>query len=311
MPRSSGRSSAASPSADGRLEGVLVRPTRPGALAVALLLGAGIVAVNAGNNLLYLVVSCLLALLALSGVLGHANLRGLELRALPHGEVFAGRPFSLVLEVANRRRRLPAYLIEAEGADGTVLEIGPGDAARLTLDAVLPLRGLRPYPPRRVTSEFPLGLIRRGGLWRPAGSCLVYPRPIPVPWEAVERAEREGDRASRRSAGVGGDYRGLRQYAPGDRLSRVHWPSWLRLRRLQTKEFEAEGAPPATFAWEDVPGPGTEERLGQLTWLVRTGLRRGRSVGLVLPGRTLAPGTGPAHRRELLAALALFDEAPP
>ena len=95
---------------------------------------------------------------------------------------------------------------------------------------------------------------------------------------------------------------------PGDSFSRVQWSSWLRLRRLQTKEFEAEGAPPAVYRFDAVPGPGTEERLSQLAWLVRAGLRRGRSVGLVLPGQAIPPGSGSTHRRKLLAALARFGE---
>ena len=57
-----------------------------------------------------------------------------------------------------------------------------------------------------------------------------------------------------------------------------------------------------------MPGPGTEERLRQLAWLVRAGLRRGRSVGLVLPGQAIPPGSGAAHRRQLLTALARFGE---
>jgi uncharacterized protein (DUF58 family) len=126
----------------------------------------------------------------------------------------------------------------------------------------------------------------------------------------VERAELDGDLRSRRAPGTGGDYRGERDYAPGDSLSRIQWKSWLRLRRLQTKEFDAEGAAPLTFSWGDVPGPGTEERLGQLAWLVRTALRRGRSVGLALPGVAIPPGAGPAHRRALLEALALFGGEP-
>jgi uncharacterized protein (DUF58 family) len=124
----------------------------------------------------------------------------------------------------------------------------------------------------------------------------------------AEAAEREGELASRRELGVGGDYRGLRDYVPGDNFSRVQWSSWLRLRRLQSKEFESAGAPTAVYRFDAMPGPGAEERLGQLTWLVRTGLRRGRSVGLVLPGRAIPPGCGSTHRRKLLTALARFGE---
>jgi uncharacterized protein (DUF58 family) len=275
-------------------------------------LACGIVAVNSGNNLLYLVVAALLALLALSGVLGHRNLRGVGLRLLAPEEAWAGRAVSVRADLVNRRRVLPAFLLcvgpERGPAAATVVEIPPASRGRLDLTLSFPGRGRHPWPAYEVSSEFPFGLIRRGALVHPPGTCLVYPRPIPVPWEMIERSEHEGELQSRRAAGSGGDYRGLRDYAPGDSVSRINWKSWLRLRRLHTREFDAEGAPPVLYSFDSVPGPGIEERLGQLAWLVRTALRRGRSVGLSLPGRTIPPGGGASHRRTLLAALALFGE---
>ncbi len=308
---SSGRPAPASYAAvtGGKLH---IRLTTTGAFAIALVLSGGIVAVNSGNNLLYLVVAGLLSALALSGLLGHHNLRRVGLRLLAPEEVWAGRPVSIRAELFNRGRRLPAFLLalgEKPGAPaGTVLEIPPGVHAELSLTLTFPTRGVQPWPVHAVTSEFPFGLIRRGGLVRSPGLCLVYPSPLAVPWEVAEAAEREGEMPSRRGPGTGGDYRGQRDYAPGDNLSRVQWSSWLRLRRLQTKEFESEGSPPSVYRFDALPGPGTEERLGQLAWLVRTGLRRGRAVGLVLPGLAIPPGTGATHRRILLAALARFGE---
>jgi uncharacterized protein (DUF58 family) len=287
-----------------------VRFTAAGVSAVVLLLAAGIVAVNAGNNLLYLVVSGLLALLTLSGIVGHVNVRRILLGVRPPEEIYAGQPVSLALAVFNPRRYLPVFLftIAGEGVQESIVEIPPGGTSQVAMIGLFAQRGHQPYPLWELTSEFPFGLIRRGGLFRPAGSCLVYPRPLPVPWAILENAEREGDLRSRQVAGADGDWRGLRDYAPGDSLSRVQWKSWLRLRRLQTKEFDAEGAAPVIFSWVGVPGPGLEERLGQLTWLVRTALRRGRAVGLELPGRSFAPGSGLPHRRALLTALAEFGE---
>lgn len=287
-----------------------IRLTPTGAFAIALVLAAGIVAVNSGNNLLYLLVASLLAALALSGILGHHNLRRIGLRLIAPEEAWAGQPVSVRAELVNRRRRLPSFLLalgeQPDSPVGTIIEIPPGERVELTLILTFPNRGVQPWPVHAVTSEFPFGLIRRGALVRPPGLCLVYPSPLAVPWEIAEDAEREGDQMSRRALGVGGDYRGLRDYLPGDSLSRVRWSSWLRLRRLQTKEFESEGAPPAVYRFDAVPGPGTEERLRQLAWLVRAGLRRGRSVGLVLPGQAIPPDTGATHRRRLLAALARF-----
>jgi len=291
---------------------LLIRLTTTGAFAIALVLAAGIVAVNSGNNLLYLVVASLLAAIALSGLLGHHNLRRVGLRLIAPDEVWAGRPVSVRAELLNRRQRLPAFLLalgEKPGLPaGTILEIPPGEHAEVALTLTFPTRGIHPWPEHAVTSEFPFGLIRRGGLVRSPGHCLVYPFPLAVPWEMAEAADREGELMSRRDLGVGGDYRGLRDYVPGDSFSRVQWSSWLRLRRLQTKEFESAGAPTAVYLYDAMPGPGTEERLCQLTWLVRAGLRRGRSVGLVLPGQTIPPGSGSTHRRKLLMALARFGE---
>jgi uncharacterized protein (DUF58 family) len=289
-----------------------VRLTTTGVFAIALILAAGIVAVNSGNNLLYLVVASLLAAISLSGLLGHHNLRRVGLRLIAPDEVWAGRPVSVRAELINRRQRLPAFLLalgeRPDAAIGTILEIPPGEQAEVALTLTFPTRGCQPWPVHAVTSEFPFGLIRRGGLVRAPGTCLVYPSPLAVPWEFAEAAEREGELMSRRGLGVGGDYHGLRDYVPGDSFSRVQWSSWLRLRRLQTKEFEAAGAPTAVYRFDAVPGPGTEERLRQLTWLVRAGLRRGRSVGLVLPGQAIPPGSGSIHRRKLLTALARFGE---
>lgn len=327
MPPSSGTSSAPSPCAeqdsvaplvtgDAAIAGgkVLIRPTRPGLYAIALVLAAGIVAVNAGNNLLYLVVAALLAVLALSGWLGQRNLGGIGLRLTASGEAWAGRPVSVRAELFNRRQHFRAYLVSLgvgrSSPAGTVVEIPSGERAVVPLTLSFAARGRQPWPELEVTSEFPFGLFRRGAIVRPRGTCLVYPSPIPVPWGMLERSEREGEFKARRAAGTGGDYRGLRDYSQGDSLARVHWRNWLRLRRLHTKEFEAEGAPPVHFSFDAVPGPGTEERLGQLTWLVRNALRQGRSVGLELPGRTIELGSGAAHRRTLLAALALFGEHP-
>ena len=61
-----------------------LRPTRAGWSFFAITLGVGFAALNTGNNLLYLVLSLMLAFLVLSGFLSESALRGLEIeRVLP------------------------------------------------------------------------------------------------------------------------------------------------------------------------------------------------------------------------------------
>jgi uncharacterized protein (DUF58 family) len=291
-----------------RLKRLRVRMTRAGILYILLTLGLGFVAVNAGNNLLYLAVAGLLALMSLSGILAYANLSGLAVAVRPPGEVWAGRPVTLRVELFNGRRRLPAYLLGfGDRPEETAVEILPGTGAEVPVTAVFPRRGRQPVGDLTLLSPFPFDMVRRGGIFDPGATVLVYPAPSPVDWELLERAERDGAESAATRVGSGGDWRGLRDYVPGDPLSRVSWKGWLRHRRFMTKEFEAEGAPPVTYAFDGVPGPGVEERLSQLAWLVRTSLRRGRAVGLELPGASFPPGTGPEHRGSLLTALALFE----
>ena len=58
-------------------------------LFIAFTLVAGIVAVNSGNNLLFILVAALLGLLSLSGILAFLNISGLSLSLRTPEEVFA------------------------------------------------------------------------------------------------------------------------------------------------------------------------------------------------------------------------------
>lgn len=290
-----------------KLNSIRIGLTRTGLLYIALTLALGMVAVNAGNNLLYLATSGLLALLFLSGLLAYSNLKGLSTNIFVPEEIYAGRPVTIYLEVRNRKRHLPSFLLEFGANEGeTLIEVAPSGEARIPLRVSFAKRGMQPVGEWKITSVFPFGLVRRGGSFDPGGMCTVYPKPMAVPWSILEKAERRGEGLDLPVAGVGGDYRGIRDYLQGDPISRIHWKGWLRYRSLMTKEFDSEGAAPVTFSYDAVPGPGREERLSQLTWLVRAGLRRGRAVGLDLPGKSFPPQTGRAHQKNLLTALALF-----
>ena len=54
-------------------------------------------------------------------------------------------------------------------------------------------------------------------------------------------------------------------------------------------------------------GLAPEDRLSRLAAWVEAAQRAGAVYGLSLPGQSLAPGEGDAHRRECLEALALWQ----
>jgi uncharacterized protein (DUF58 family) len=62
--------------------------------------------------------------------------------------------------------------------------------------------------------------------------------------------------------------------------------------------------------WIDARAPDPEARLGVLAhWVLETE-RLGQGYGLRLPGVSIPPGRGEAHRARCLEALALHGEAP-
>ena len=77
------------------------RLTRSGFLFFLAIVGIGAVAINSGNNLLYLVFSALLSALIFSGFLSVANLRHVDVALEAADDVIMGRPARLVVRVRN------------------------------------------------------------------------------------------------------------------------------------------------------------------------------------------------------------------
>ena len=83
--------------------------TREGVVYLGMILIIGVAALNTGNNLLFIVVSAMLAAIVVSGVVSAGLLRGVELEIVLPSHVFAGRAVFAQFRLRNRRRRLPAF----------------------------------------------------------------------------------------------------------------------------------------------------------------------------------------------------------
>ena len=80
-----------------------LRFTREGKFFVGITFGVGFAAINTANNLLYLLLGMLLALIVVSGVMSELSLRGLTVvRRLPL-RAQVGRPHLVEIEVFNRK----------------------------------------------------------------------------------------------------------------------------------------------------------------------------------------------------------------
>ncbi len=85
--------------------------TRQGVAYMILVLVIGVAALNTGNNLLFIIVSAMLAAILASGVASAGVLRSLELEASVPEHLFAGSNVLARLTLRNTRRRLPSFSV--------------------------------------------------------------------------------------------------------------------------------------------------------------------------------------------------------
>jgi len=256
-------------------------------------MGLGVAAINTGNNLLYLLVSLLLALIIVSGVLSEQSMRGLELIAVDPEEIFAGQPALFGITVVNRKRWLASYSITVEILSPTsatrflYLPRLDAQAERLmTWEDTLPRRGRHRLAGVRITTRFPFGLFLKAARAALTSEVVVYPAVLPVSPELLRQFGATGDRATRRR-GRGTDLYNLRGYRSGDDPRLIHWRSSAKTQELLVRELEAA--------------------LSQAASLAAHLIRAGAGVELVGPGFYVRLGRGKAHLRTLLEALALYD----
>ena len=89
--------------------------TREGLVYLGVILVIGVAALNTGNNLLFIVVSAMLAAILVSGLASASVLRSLDLEVALPAHVFAGRKVMARFTLHNLRRFLPSFSIVLTG----------------------------------------------------------------------------------------------------------------------------------------------------------------------------------------------------
>jgi uncharacterized protein (DUF58 family) len=286
----------------------------------------GFAALNTGNNLLYLVLSLLLAFLVLSGVLSESALRGIEVRRRLPYEMFAGAPAVVGLEIANRQRRVPAFAVVVEdrlaGPDGMpqpagrtfVLRVGPQQTQTRAYRIWPPRRGEMNFEGFQVFTRFPFGLFSKALTLRGPQATLVYP--------GVDRAvspprtgeARDGSADARHGAGSGALATDLRSYAPGDPMRRIHWRASLRVCELLVRQVESEERSEVEVTLPTAgqrPGERFERAVRGAASEVVALLDAGWRVALRTDEAGIEAGDGAAQRSRLLGFLARVEPAAP
>jgi len=291
---------------------IYILPTRQGWGYVLLLTLMLLAALNYGNSLLFILCFWMGGVGFLAMHHTHRNLLGLEITGQAAAPVFAGATARFPLRFTHPDAA-PRYGLCLQ-LNTQVLKL-PTLAAGIETPYALPLdaphRGLLAVPRLGLSTTYPLGLFEAWTWIHPALETVVYPAPAEhAPMALSDLAQGVGMVTAADGEGFE-DYRGLRDYRPGDGLRHIAWWSLARERGLLTKQFDTTHPSRWQLNWAQFAAESDQERI--LALLCRQVLNAhalGAPFSLELPDGHLTQDHGEHHRDEALRRLALFDLPP-
>jgi uncharacterized protein (DUF58 family) len=248
--------------------------TLGGAIVLGLAVIVGFSAWNTGNNLLFLVLSFLIAAMIVGFIAGGICLKKLDVKMRFPEAIFAGEETSILVSLQNRKRLFPSYSVVAEVrgkereesiAANDLRKLLPRPIAerlakapivRRTLDYfahlprnqvteskvphIFPTRGRFLIKDFELSTRFPFAFFRhRRRLPARETELLVFPK-IEMHLPDLDEIPLDAGHLVANRRGSGQDLLALRDYQPNDDLRRVDWKATARSRGLIVREFSAE-----------------------------------------------------------------------
>ena len=280
-----------------------------GKIYIGFTILVGIAAVNTGNNILYILLSFLLSLMAISGFVSKYNLKGLKISLISPNEVWCCKPSSFKILIRNRKI-FPSFLLEILETEIKLKKVFPivEKHAEGNIKLVFPRRGVYQINHLQVKSYFPFALFERI-LYIPLNEkIIVFPKPIEVKFSLPLSAslKEKGAGFIRLRAPEGVSVEGVKEYG-GEGMRLIHWKAFAKWGELYAKEVADEARVREVIVDMDkIPASDIEERISKATYLVLHFKRLGYAVGLKYGDREIPPSAGEEHFKELLKFLALL-----
>jgi uncharacterized protein (DUF58 family) len=289
---------------------VYIVPTRAGFMFALVLLVMLLAAINYQLNLGYVLTFLLAGAGFVSMHMTHNTLRGMTLHLKPPPSGFAGEALMMEIVLASPKRLLHGVGVgfehAADRSHDVFVDVPGGGQSVAHLALVPPHRGWHEVPTLRIETRYPLGLFRAWTVWRPASRALAWPAPerpaAPLPAAPASAGDSAATRAS-----DSGEFDGVRAYRRGDALKRIVWKKTAKGGDLVSRDHTASVQRELWLDWQHAHATGTEPRLSRLAAWVLAADAAGIAHGLRLPGVELSPGSGTAHRRASLDALATWS----
>jgi hypothetical protein len=224
--------------------------TRDGIIYLIAVFILILAAVNTGNNLLFLILACLLAGILVSGVLSRAVLTGVSLKFDLPEHIFAEQPVLAEVELRNEKQLWPSFSLRVTGeikkGAAEILTrpvffpyIQAATTARQKVELRFPHRGVYRQDAFGIRTRFPFGFFEKTRRVDSPIEIVVYPRVEPTDQLYEILPLLSGEMASY-FRGRGHELHSLRDYLPTDSARFVDWKRSAKSGALMVREFARE-----------------------------------------------------------------------
>jgi uncharacterized protein (DUF58 family) len=254
--------------------------TREGLAYIAGILVVGGASVNTGNNLMFMVLACLLAGLLISGLLSRVVLGGVDVRLELPEHIFAQRTILAVAELHNEKQMTPSFSVSLVSVDAPVDKknapanpapqildrpvyfphIPHGQTVRQSIELTFPRRGVYRQDALGLRTKFPFGFLQKTRRVKSSIEAVVYPQIQPTEefYEVLPLVSGELESYQR---GRGNDLYAIRDYQFNDSARHVDWKASARTGALQVKEYAREDERRVMLVFDPYIGPqGTDAK---------------------------------------------------
>lgn len=295
------------------LKRIFVFPTASSfALLIAIIL-LFVMGVNFQSSLAYGLCFWLLALIVVSIHFTYANLSNLTVKAVQSKNCFMGEKavFELSLSCGEKQKK-SAIHIGWQDQDLALVNLNDSHFASVKLSHQTTKRGR--FKPERLSifTRFPVGLVIGWSYAQLDMQCIVYPEPVLQDSKNNKQAmDDEAEHGLEIARGTS-HFSGVRQYQAGDSLKHIHWGAYAKTGNVLSKTFVDYASHDLWLAFDSLTDiQGIESKLSHLCALVIQYHQEQQTYGLKLPGQTIQPASGDAHKNTCLMALALYGTNDP
>ena len=228
--------------------------TREGWTYIGGIFVVALAALNTGNNLLFLILASLIAVLLMSGILSSITLTGVEMRVELPEHIFAGQPVHAHVELENEKLTLPSFSLRVEAVKSkaksspaaAVLEtpiyfpyLRKKERVRQSVPITFARRGVYRQDAFRIVTRFPFGFLQKARRVELRTEVLAYPSVEPA-HDFLEILPALQGALESLNKGRGQDLYALRAYVPTDSARHIHWKASARSGSLMVREFTRE-----------------------------------------------------------------------